>query len=49
MGEGQSNDEEEKSARRVVRKLVVWTGEQSAFGCTCCLQVSYKIEKERNP
>lgn len=32
MGEGKSNDGKEKSARRVVKQLVVWAGEQGAFG-----------------
>lgn len=28
MGKGEFHEGEEKSAKRVVRKLVVWTGEQ---------------------
>lgn len=32
MGEVEPDDGEEESARRVVKKLVVWTGEQGAFG-----------------
>ena len=46
MGKGEFHEGEEKSAKRVVRKLVVWTGEQSYFRLSCWLQVSSRTKKD---
>jgi len=43
MGEDESDDGEEKSARSAVEKLVAWKAEHVAFGLTCWLQMRSKL------